>query len=558
LYSIGLDFGTNSVRCLVVDVSDGTELSCVSHQYPSGDQGVLLDHADDKLARQNPVDYHKCTENVVQNALREALNIESVFDPSRVIGIGVDSTCSTPIPVTRDFTPLCFLPEFKDNLNAYAWLWKDHTSFAESEEITELARKEYPEYLAWCGGTYPSEFYYSKLLHCLRIDPVVFEAAFSWIELCDYIPVMLGGLTRQKDIKNSRCAAGHKAMFADKWGGLPSKEFLTKLDPRLRDFRGRLYSKTYTCDTIAARLSEYWAQKLGLPLNIPIAVGSIDAHLGTVGAGIAPGKMVKIIGTSMADMMVLPPGEIPPDIPGIQGIVDGSILPGHFAIEAGQSGVGDIFNWFVNTIQPGGKAKSTHQKLTQKALKLKPGQSGLLALDWNNGNRNVLVDQRLTGLILGQTLQTKPEEIYRALIESTVFGALKIIDRFEEYGQKVKEIIAGGGIAYNNALFMQICADVTDRELKLPVSSRICAFGSAMAGAVVAVKNAGGYDSFSEAQAAMCRMMDKTYKPNPENRKVYSQLYRLYNQLHDAFGRTSWKGQMANVMKDLLEIKDNV
>jgi len=558
VYTIGLDYGTNSVRCLVVDVSDGTELSCITHEYPSGEHGVLLDHNDDKLARQNPADYHQCTESVVRNALQESVKIDNSFNASRVIGIGVDSTCSTPIPVTKDFTPLCLLDEFRDNLNAYAWLWKDHTGFAESEEITELGRREHPEYLARCGGTYPSEFYFSKILHCLRTDPQVFEATYSWIELCDYIPVMFGGLTRQEEIKDSRCAAGHKAMFADKWGGLPAKAFLTKLDPRLGELRARLYSETYTCDVIAARLSEEWAQKLGLLPNIPVAVGSIDAHLGTVGAGIAPGKMVKIIGTSMADMIVLPLGELPPDIPGIQGIVDGSILPGHYTIEAGQSGVGDIFNWFVNTIQPGGKDKSTYQNLTQEAAKLKPGQSGLLALDWNNGNRNILLDHRLTGLILGQTLQTKPEEIYRALIESTVFGALIIIDRFEEYGQKVDEIIAGGGIAYNNALFMQICADVTGRELKLPASSRICAFGSAMAGAVVAGNNAGGYNTFNDAQASMCKMLDKNYKPNPANQKIYLQLYKLYKQLHDAFGMKSWTGQMANVMKDLLSIKDSV
>jgi L-ribulokinase len=339
---------------------------------------------------------------------------------------------------------------------------------------------------------------------------------------------------------------------------LPASEFLEKLDPGLSYLRQRLYSETYTCDIPAARLSEEWAIKLGLRSNIPIAVGSIDAHLGTVGAGIAPGKMVKIIGTSMADMIVLPPGETPPDIPGIQGIVDGSILPNHYTAEAGQSGVGDIFNWFVSTIQPGGKDNSTHQILTKKASNLKPGQSGLLALDWNNGNRNVLLDQRLTGLIIGQTLQTKPEEIYRALIEATVFGALVIIERFEEYGQNINEIIAGGGIAYNNPLFMQICADVTGRELKLPLNKRICAFGGALAGAVVAGKDAGGYDSFQEAQNSMSKMMDKTYKPNPENHEVYMQIYRLYKQLYDAFGRKSWSGQMVNVMKDLLQIKDSV
>jgi L-ribulokinase len=324
----------------------------------------------------------------------------------------------------------------------------------------------------------------------------------------------------------------------------------------LGQLRKRLYSKTYTCDVAAARLSQGWAKKLGLCANIPIAVGCIDAHMGAVGAGVAPGNMVKIIGTSMVDMMVAPPGQKPPDIPGISGVVDGSILPGHYSIEAGQSGVGDIFNWFVNTIQPGGKENSTHQKLTQKATNLRPGQSGLLALDWNHGNRNILLDQRLTGLIVGQTLHTRPEEIYRALIEATAFGALTLINRFEEYGQKVEEIIAGGGIAEKNPLFMQICADVTGRELKMPVCLRACALGGALAGAVVAGKDAGGYDNFYEAQNAMSKMREKTYKSNPENHKVYLQLYKLYKQMHDAFGLKSWSGQMANIMKDLLKIKD--
>ncbi len=555
-YTIGFDFGTNSVRALLADISNGREIATAAFEYPSGEAGIILDPFDHNVARQNPADYLVGAEVSVKEMLAGAKKKRKDFDAAEVIGIGVDTTCSTPIPVTKDLTPLCMLEEFKDNLNACAWLWKDHTGYAEAEEITELARKEHPEYLARCGWVYPSEFFFSKILHCLRVDPDVFDAAYTWIEECDYIPAVLGGITRQKDIKHSRCGAGHKAMFADDWRGLPAKDFLSKLDPKLGRLRNRLCCKTYTCDVAAARVSEEWAKKLGLCANIPIAVGVIDAHMGAVGAGVAPGKMVKIIGTSMVDMMVARPGQKPPDIPGISGVVDGSILPGHYSIEAGQSGVGDIFNWFVNTIQPGGKESSTHRQLTQKATKLKPVQSGLLALDWNNGNRNILLDQRLTGLILGQTLHTRPEEIYRALMEATAFGALTIINRFEEYGQKVKEIIAGGGIAEKNSLFMQICADVTGRELKMPVCLRTCALGGALAGAVVAGKDAGGHDNFNDAQNAMCRMMDKTYKPYPVNHKVYLQLYKLYKQMHDAFGLKSWSGQMANIMKNLLEIKD--
>ncbi|MHC4174642.1 MAG: FGGY-family carbohydrate kinase [Planctomycetota bacterium] len=287
-------------------------------------------------------------------------------------------------------------------------------------------------------------------------------------------------------------------------------------------------------------------------------MGAFDAHLGAVGSGIAPGKPVKIIGTSSCDMLVAESGQDLADIPGICGIVDGSILPGFFGLEAGQSAVGDIFNWFVNYIQPGGEKEGSHEALTEKAAKLKPGQSGLLTLDWNNGNRTVLVDQRLTGLLIGQTLHTKPEEIYRALIEATAFGGLTIINRFEEYGVKVSEVINCGGIAEKNPLLMQVYADVTGREMKISRSAQSCALGACIAGAVVAGKKAGGYDNFPDAQAAMCGIKDVTYQPIAENHRVYQQLYALYKQLHDAFGTQKWAGKLTNVMKDLLNIKDNV
>jgi len=450
------------------------------------------------------------------------------------------------------------LDEFKDNPNAHAWLWKDHTGHAEAAEITALAEKEHPEYLAKCGGTYSSEWFFGKVLHCLRTDPTVFEAAYSWVECCDYIPAVLTGITQPDMIKRSRCAAGHKALFSEQWGGLPAKDFLSKLDPKLGELRDRLYNKSYTIETQAGILTEQWAQKLGLPGGIPVAVGAFDAHLGAVGSGIAPGKLIKIIGTSTCDMLVSESGRELADIPGICGIVDGSILPGYFGLEAGQSAVGDIFNWFVNYIQAGGKSAGSHEALTERAAKLKPGQSGLLALDWNNGNRTILVDQRLTGLLVGQTLHTRPEEIYRALIEATAFGALTIINRFEEYGVKVSEIINCGGIAEKNPLLMQIYADVTGREMKISRSAQSCALGACIAGAVVAGKKADGYDNFADAQAAMCGIKDVTYRPAPENHSLYQKLYALYKQLHDAFGLSDWSGKLANVMKELLDIKDSV
>jgi L-ribulokinase len=347
-------------------------------------------------------------------------------------------------------------------------------------------------------------------------------------------------------------------MFNSQWGGLPAKEFLSKLDPKLGELRERLYEETYTVETQAGTLTEQWAKKLGLPAGIPVAVGAFDAHLGAVGSGIAPGKLIKIIGTSTCDMLVSESGKELADVPGICGIVDGSILPGFFGLEAGQSAVGDIFNWFVNYIQAGGKEAGSHEALTEKAANLKPGQSGLLALDWNNGNRTILVDQRLTGLLVGQTLHTRPEEIYRALIEATAFGALTIINRFEEYGVKVSEVINCGGIAEKNPLLMQIYADVTGRQMNISRSAQSCALGSCIAGAVVAGTKAGGYDNFSEAQGAMCEIKDTTYKPIEENHKLYTKLYALYKQLHDAFGTTDYSGKLANVMKELLDIKDSI
>ena len=555
-YSLGLDFGTNSVRVLLVNVRTGREIATAIQNYESGQAGIILDAANPNLARQNPADYLKGTEAAVKQTLARAKKSDRKFDPVRIIGIGVDTTGSTPIPVDRAGTPLCFHKEFKKNRNAMAWLWKDHTGYAEAAEITTLAAREHPEYLAKCGGTYSSEWFFSKILHCLRVDPKVFAAAWSWVECCDYIPAVLVGETRPEKILRSRCAAGHKAMYNEQWGGLPSREFLSKLDPKLGELRDRLYNKTYTVDVAAGHLSPEWARRLGLPAGIPVAVGAFDAHLGAVGAGVFPGKFVKIVGTSTCDVCVWPNDKPLADVPGLCGIVDGSVLPGFFGLEAGQSAVGDIFNWFVEYIQPGGKVKGSHEALTRGAARLKPGRSGLLALDWNNGNRTILVDQRLTGLLLGQTLHTTPEEIYRALIEATAFGALTIIKRFEEYGIKIEEVINCGGIAEKNPLVMQIYADVTGKEIKIARSAQTCALGSALAGAVVAGKESGGHDAFSHAQSAMCGVKKKSFKPDPERHKVYSEIYKLYRQLHDAFGTLEWTGSLYNVMKDLLAIRD--
>jgi len=556
VYAIGLDYGTNSVRSLLVDVSNGNELGTSVHEYETGQAGIILDSADHNLARQNPADYIKGLEITTKEVIKQAKSADKNFDPARIIGIGVDTTGSTPLPVDKNGTPLAMLDEFKDNPNAHAWLWKDHTGHAEAAEITELAKKLHPEYLAKCGGTYSSEWFFSKILHCLRTDPKVFDAAYTWVEHADWVPAILTGTDHPSKLKRCRCAAGHKAMFNDTWGGYPAKDFLARLDPKLGKLRDTLGDKTYAVDTKAGDLTEEWAAKLGVPAGIPVAIGAFDAHLGGVGSGIKEGALVKIIGTSTCDMAVWPADKDLADIPGICGIVDGSILPGFWGLEAGQSAVGDIFNWFVNYIQPGGKSAGSHEALTEKAAKLKPGQSGLLALDWNNGNRTILVDQRLTGLLLGQTLHTRPEEIYRALIEATAFGALTIINRFEEYGVKISEVVNCGGIAEKNPLIMQIYVDVIGREMKIARSAQTCALGSAIAAAVVAGSGNGGYDNFADAQSAMCGFKDVTYKPIAENHAVYKKLYTLYKQLHDALGLKDSSVQLYNTMKDLLNIKD--
>ena len=553
-YALGLDYGTNSVRALLVDVANGREAGSAVWNYRRGSDGVILS-SDPNLARQHPADYVEGAERAARRALAAARRARKGFRAEQVVGIGVDTTGSTPLPADEAGRPLAFRRDFARDPAAMAWLWKDHTSVAEAEEITALARQLRPQYLAKCGGRYSSEWFFSKVLHCLRTAPRVFQAAHRWVEIADWIPAMLTGTEAPDRLTVGVCAAGHKAMYSDEWGGYPDEEFLSRLDPLLGALRRRLAAGAQCIDRSVGHLTAEWARRTGLPAGIPVAVGAFDAHLGGVGAGIRPGTLVKIIGTSTCDMMVARADGPLADIPGLCGIVRGSILPGFWGLEAGQSAVGDIFNWFVNHIQPGGRKAGGHEALTAAAAKLKPGASGLLALDWNNGNRTVLVDQRLTGLLLGQTLYTTAAEIYRALIEATAFGALTIINRFEEYGVKVEQIVNCGGIAERNSLVMQIYADVTGRPMKVSRSAQTCALGAAMAGAVVAGAAAGGHADFAAALAAMAGLKRKVYRPRREAHQVYARLYALYRQLHDAFGTRDWSGNCHNVMKELLEVR---
>jgi L-ribulokinase len=412
-----------------------------------------------------------------------------------------------------------------------------------------------PQYVAKCGGTYSSEWFFSKILHCLRSSPKVFAAAHTWVECADWVPAMLTGTEAPEKLTVGICAAGHKAMYSGQWGGYPDADFLSQLDPKLGLLRSRLRPTAHTIERAVGGLTSAWAKRTGLPAGIPVAVGAFDAHLGAVGSGIAPGTLVKIIGTSTCDMMVAPVSGALPDIPGLCGIVEGSILPRHYGLEAGQSAVGDIFNWFVNYLQPLGRKAGTHEALSAAAARLAPGESGLLALDWNNGNRTVLVDQRLSGLLIGQTLYTTPAEIYRALIEATAFGALVIINRFEEYGVKVQQIVNCGGIAEKNPLVMQIYADVTGRPIRISRSAQTCALGAAIAGAVVAGQRAGGHADYAAAQKAMTGLKKRVFEPDPKAHEVYQPLYLLYRKLHDAFG-TQAEASLYGVMKELIEIRN--
>ncbi|MEM0896678.1 MAG: ribulokinase [Verrucomicrobiota bacterium] len=553
-YSLGIDYGTNSCRSLLVDLEDGSEAGSTVFPYPSGEMGILLDPKDPHVARQNPQDYLDGLETVIKGALAQGTETIDSFTPSQVVGIGIDTTGSTPIPVNKAGTPLGLLPEFKDNLNAMVWLWKDHTGHAEAEEITKLAHEMRPNIIAKCGGIYSSEWWWSKILKLKRTDPDVFEAAFSFVEHCDWIPAVLTGNTDPLTLKRGVCSAGHKAMFSTEWGGLPDKEFLSKLDPALADLRDRLYSEAHTADTKVGGLCAEWAEKLGLNEGIAVAVGAFDAHMGAVGAGVKDGTLVKILGTSTCDLMVAPNDKPLTDVPGVCGIVDGSVMPGYFGIEAGQSAVGDLFLWLVNHLVPDSYGEDIGAKFEamEAAMSVqKPGAHGLLALDWNNGNRTILVDVRLSGLLLGQTLHTTADEIYRAYIEATAFGALTIIKRVEEYGVEVREIMNTGGLSIKNESLMQIYADVIGRPMKVSQSEQTCALGAAIFGAVAADEG-----SVADLQSRVTAVREKVYAPIPENHAVYTEIYELYRALHDAFGTDDWSGNLAHVMKRLMEIRD--
>lgn len=566
-YSIGLDYGTGSIRAILVDVSNGETVAESIYPYKYGVDGVIIDASDPNLARQHPQDYLDGSETVLRELL--ALAKTQGISPEKIIGIGIDTTGSTPIPVDIEGTPLALKPEFKDDPDAMVWLWKDHSAHQEAAEITEAAASSHPEYLAKIGGVYSSEWFWAKILKCARSNPRVSAAAVSWVEHTDWMPALFCGTQQPSKIRRSVCAAGHKGIYHPSWGGYPAKEFLNSLDPELGRIRDSLPDEAYPANQKAGNLSQEWARRLGLPEGIPLAIGAFDAHFGAIGAGITENVLVKNIGTSCCDIAVAPLSKELPDIPGLCGIVPGSVLPAMYGLEAGQSAIGDIFSWYAGLIAPGRKVADVLSELEAQAKDLAPGKSGLLALDWQNGNRTILVDQRLSGLVLGLSLHSTAAEIYRALVEATAFGAKVIIERLEAFGVKLDRVLACGGIPYKSPMLMQIYADIFERPIELSRSRQTAALGSSIAAAVVAGSEAGGYASFDEAMKAMTGTLELVYRPNPENSAVYRRLYALYKEVHDAFGLAKDGNKLGatakdsdrdlfGLMKELLDIRDGV
>ena len=543
-YTIGIDYGTDSVRSLIVDTQSGEEVAGAVFEYPRWKKGLYCDPAKNRF-RQHPLDYLEGLEYTIVEALKQA----PAGVAQQVAGISVDTTGSTPVAVDERGTPLALTDGFRENPNAMFVLWKDHTAVREADEINALAKKWNTDFTMYEGGVYSSEWFWAKILHVLREDAGVLRSAWSWVEHCDWIPAVLTGNTHPKTLKRSRCAAGHKAMWHEAFGGLPEEEFLVALDPLLEGLRERLYKDTYTCDVAAGTLTPEWARKLGLPEGVTVGVGAFDAHLGALGAEIEPYHLSKVMGTSTCDMLVAPLDEINDRlVGGICGQVDGSIMPGMMGLEAGQSAFGDVYAWFrrllewpLHTLlaQTTLVDESTRRQLTdevsskiiahlsEEAEKIPAGESGIIALDWLNGRRTPDANQNLKGAITGLTLASDAPAIFRALVEATAFGSKAINDRFTEEGVRIDGVIALGGVAKKSPFVMQIVADVLNMPIKVARSEQACALGSAMAAAVAS----GIYATTGEAQVNMGGGIETEYHPIPENAAKYQTLYEAYQKL---------------------------
>lgn len=531
-FVLGLDFGTDSVRALLVDCDNGEEVASAVSAYRRWAQGAYCDAAAQRF-RQHPQDHLDSLTAAVRACLKQAGKQAA----AQVVGIGVDTTGSSPLPLAADGTALAFHPEFSEDPDALCVLWKDHTAADEAEEINALAHGgEFPDYTQWSGGIYSSEWFWAKILHVLRANKRVARAAHTWIEHCDWVPAVLAGIGDPAQIKRSRCAAGHKAMWHPSWGGLPSSEFLARLDPRLAELRARLYTDTATADQCAGQLCEAWAKRLGLPAGIAIAVGAFDAHLGAVGAGAKPFELAKVMGTSTCDMLMAPAAAVGDKaVPGICGQVDGSIMPGLIGLEAGQSAFGDVYAWWKRVLAAGaalsgakgGDPERILPALSEQAAKLEPGAGGLVAVDWFNGRRTPDASARARGAIAGLHLGHEPAHVFRALVEATAFGARAIVERFTEHGIAIKRIVALGGIARKNPFVMQVCADVLQRPIAIVASDQCCALGAAIA----AASAAGVYKTMAAAQKALASRCERTVQPTRKLAAAYDALYQRYRAL---------------------------
>jgi L-ribulokinase len=543
-FVIGLDYGSDSARAIVVNALTGETLATSVKAYPRWSEGKYCNPAINQY-RQHPKDYLEVLEATVKDALAKS----PAGTAEKVVGIAFDTTGSTPAFTDATGTPLAMLPEFAENPNAMFVLWKDHTAIKEAAEINKLSKEWETDYTAYEGGIYSSEWFWAKALHVLREDENVRAKAYSIVEYCEWLPAVLTGATRSSEIVRSRCACGHKAMWHEKWGGLPSEEFLTALDPLLAGFRDRLFTETETADKPVGKLTKEWADRLGLSTDVVVAGGAYDCHMGAVGAGVTPNTLVRVIGTSTCDVMVASYEEIGKKlIKGICGQVDGSVIPGMIGLEAGQSAFGDIYAWFkrvlefpikniigqTTLIDEETKAKLIAEatdkiivELTKEAEKIPVSESAVVATDWMNGRRTPDANQLLKGTITGITLGTTAPHIYRALVEATAFGTKAIVDRFVNEGLKIDNIIGIGGIALKSPFVMQTMSDVLDMPIKVCNTDQACALGAAMFAATAA----GVYTRIEDAIKAMNSGFAKEYHPNKENAAIYQSLYDKYIKL---------------------------
>jgi L-ribulokinase len=536
---IGLDFGTDSVRTLIVDAHSGEEVASAVEAFPRWTEGRYCDPARNRF-RQHPLDHL----DALESAVREALSRAPPGTAERIVGITADTTGSTPGPVDRAGLPLALLPGFADDPDAMFVLWKDHTAVAEAEEINHVARTWGGEDVTkYVGGVYSSEWFWAKMLHILRGNPRVRDAAFSWVEHCDWITAVLTGTSDPLTMKRSRCAAGHKAMWHAAFGGLPPAEFLTRVDPLLAGLRERLYAETWTSDVAAGTLTPDWAARLGLRADVTVGVGAFDAHLGAIGGEIEPYVLCKVMGTSTCDMLVAPLDEMGDTlVRGICGQVDGSILPGMLGMEAGQSAFGDVYAWFRDLLAwplVGSGRTDLHEEAVQRlvdgivpalsaaAAALEPDAAGVVALDWLNGRRTPFADQSLKGALAGLSLGSDAPRVFRALVEATAFGAKSIVDRFRIEGVPIRGVIALGGIPKKSPFVMQTVCDVFDMPIRVARAEQTCALGSAMAAATAA----GVHADIPTSQRAMGRGFETEYRPDPARSAIYRDLHGRYEQL---------------------------